>query len=188
MPAQLVSLNGGPSFLLDKPILLVGRHPECDIQIDSRKISRRHCCIAEVNNYLVIRDLGSTNGIRINGARLVEGRLKDGDELTIAGFRYRVTWDMLGGLPAALPQAQPAQPAADRMPLAIPVAEGDPLEACDEPVALPEPAENRPVAPECGFQAASPRPAEKPPSFHIPSDLRLRPSSDLEVRTPHSSP
>ena len=32
--------------LLDKPIMLFGRHPECDITIDSRKISRRHCCVA----------------------------------------------------------------------------------------------------------------------------------------------
>src|SRR5436190_357747 len=57
MPAQLVALNDGPSILVDKPILLVGRHPECDIQIDSRKISRRHCCIAQVHDYLVVRDL-----------------------------------------------------------------------------------------------------------------------------------
>src|SRR6266852_9915717 len=61
MPAQLVALNDGPSILLDKPILLLGRHPECDVQIDSRKISRRHCCIAQVSDYLVVRDLGSTN-------------------------------------------------------------------------------------------------------------------------------
>src|SRR3954464_10065946 len=85
MPAQLVSLSESPSILLDKPILLLGRHPECDIQIDSRKISRRHCCIAQVSDYLVVRDLGSTNGIRINGVRVLEGRLKAEDELTIGG-------------------------------------------------------------------------------------------------------
>src|SRR5262249_58098388 len=67
MPAQLLALDDGVSILLDKPILLLGRHPECDIQIDSRKISRRHCCIAQVNDYLIVRDLASTNGIRING-------------------------------------------------------------------------------------------------------------------------
>src|SRR5437763_7468419 len=90
MPAQLVALNDGPSILLDKPILLLGRHPECDIQIDSRKVSRRHCCIAQVSDYLVVRDLGSTNGVRINGARVVEGRLNEGDELTIGTLRYQV--------------------------------------------------------------------------------------------------
>ena len=52
MLAQLVSQGDGLSILLDKPILLIGRDPECDIQIDSRGISRRHCCIAQVNDYL----------------------------------------------------------------------------------------------------------------------------------------
>src|SRR3954452_14212648 len=93
MPAQLVSLTEDPSILLDKPILLIGRDPECDIQVDSRKVSRRHCCIALVDDYLVVRDLGSTNGIRINGVRVVEGRLRDSDELTIGAHRYRVSWD-----------------------------------------------------------------------------------------------
>src|SRR5262245_51373295 len=93
MPAQLVALGEGPSILLDKPILLLGRHPECDIQIDSRKISRRHCCIAQVSDYLVVRDLSSTNGVRINGVRVVEGRLAAGDELTIGNHRYRVAWE-----------------------------------------------------------------------------------------------
>src|SRR6516165_3040937 len=95
MPAQLMALNDGPSILLDKPILLLGRHPECDIQIDSRKISRRHCCIAQISDYLVVRDLGSTNGIRINGVRVAEGRLTAGDELTIGNHRYQVRWDVM---------------------------------------------------------------------------------------------
>src|SRR5215211_1686476 len=93
MPAQLLPLTDGPSILLDKPILLLGRHGECDIQLNSRKISRRHCCIAQVNDYLVVRDLDSTNGVRINGVRVVEGRLDAGDELTIGSSRYRVSWD-----------------------------------------------------------------------------------------------
>src|SRR5437899_8370015 len=95
MPAQIIEINEGPSILLDKPILLLGRHPECDIQIDSRKVSRRHCCIAQVADHLVVRDLGSTNGIRINGVRVLEGRLRAGDELTIGSHRYQVRWDVL---------------------------------------------------------------------------------------------
>src|SRR5947209_11153840 len=99
MPAQLLALTDGPSIVLDKPILLLGRHPECDIQIDSRKISRRHCCIALVHDYLVVRDLGSTNGVRINGARVLEGKLTDGDEVTIGTHRYQVDWNGTGARP-----------------------------------------------------------------------------------------
>src|SRR5262245_21109582 len=108
MPAQLVSLGEGPNILVDKPILLLGRHPECDIQIESRKISRRHCCIAQINDYLVVRDLDSTNGIRINGVRVLEGQLHAGDEVTIGGSRYRVTWeDAVPALPGPLAPRAP---------------------------------------------------------------------------------
>src|SRR3954462_7902053 len=113
MPAQLIALNDGPSILVDKPILLLGRHPECDIQIDSRKISRRHCCIAQVNDYLVVRDLDSTNGIRINGVRVVEGKLRPGDEVMIGNHRYRVTWDEAPSPPGPpVPRRATAAPAA----------------------------------------------------------------------------
>src|SRR5690242_15088205 len=103
MPPQLLALTDGPSILLDKPILLLGRHEECDIQLISRKVSRRHCCIAQVGEHLVVRDLGSTNGIRINGTRVLEGVLKPGDELTIGNYRYEVRWDALGLPPPSRP-------------------------------------------------------------------------------------
>src|SRR5258707_2608060 len=93
MPAQLLSLSDGPSLLLDKPILLVGRHEECDIQLNSRKVSRKHCVIAQVDEVLVIRDLGSTNGVRVNGVRVEDGTLRTGDELMIGNFRYKVHVD-----------------------------------------------------------------------------------------------
>src|SRR6059058_4498020 len=92
MPVMLLSLSDGPSILLDKPILLFGRHHECDVQLNSRKVSRRHCCLAQVEDYLVVRDLCSTNGIRINGERVAEGRLDPGDELTIGNFAYKIRW------------------------------------------------------------------------------------------------
>jgi predicted component of type VI protein secretion system len=89
---QLVALSEGANIALDKPVILVGRHQECDIQIPSRKISRRHCCLAQVGDHLVVRDLGSTNGIRINGVRVVEGNLQAEDELTIGNMRYQLKW------------------------------------------------------------------------------------------------
>lgn len=123
MPAQLLALTDGPSILLDKPILLIGRHGECDIQLNSRKVSRRHCCIAQVNDYLIVRDLGSTNGVRINGQRVLEGKLKAGDELTVGNFRYQL---FLEG-PSAL---------AGPPPVRMPMVDDSVLEAADEPIPL----------------------------------------------------
>ena len=96
MPAHLLSLTDGPSILLDKPILLFGRHADCDVQLNSKKVSRRHCCIVQVGENLVVRDLGSTNGVRINGERVVEGVLIPGDELVIGNYRYQVCGDVIG--------------------------------------------------------------------------------------------
>lgn len=93
MGAQLISLNEGPNIIIDKPILLLGRHRECDIQIESRKVSRRHCCLGKTSNQLFVRDLDSTNGIRINGMRVIEGVLASGDELTIGTHRFRIEFD-----------------------------------------------------------------------------------------------
>jgi pSer/pThr/pTyr-binding forkhead associated (FHA) protein len=186
MPAQLVALNDGPNILLDKPILLLGRHPECDIQIDSRKISRRHCCIAQVSDYLVVRDLGSTNGVRINGVRVTEGRLNAGDELTIGNHRYQVAWEA-GVIP--LPQRPPAQ--AKPAPPAMPNSE-DYLESSDEPVPLAEPG-GRPVrVADRPFKTPTPPKTEKgrggQPSTHqedsriLPDHLELAPSDSFHSK------
>ena len=89
---HLQALTEGPNVALDKPIVLIGRHQECDIQIPSRKVSRRHCCLAQVGDHLVVRDLCSTNGVRINGVKILEGNLQPGDELTIGNIRYQLKW------------------------------------------------------------------------------------------------
>jgi pSer/pThr/pTyr-binding forkhead associated (FHA) protein len=177
MPPELVALTEGPNILLDKPILLLGRHQECDIQLGSRKVSRRHCCLAQVNDYLVVRDLGSTNGIRINGLRVVEGSLRPGDELTIGNQRFQLQWQSKA-LRATPPTAHGPKPAAP------PAVDDANLESSDNPVPLPEPEMLAPLAPAIpvaaplaapinGFGAAH----EPQASKIVPDDLKLRPLS-----------
>lgn len=203
MPAQMVALTEGPNILLDKPILLFGRHPECDIQIDSRKISRRHCCIAQVGDYLVIRDLGSTNGIRINGVRVIEGRLRAGDELTIGSHRYQIRWDDLAisssGRHGSI--RAPAKPGVLYPPASKPVPEDDLLEECDEPVPLQEEEDvavaksnRRAVSAddaedERPKSMPSPKAKDYPPPLIVPDELELAPSSDVvrPVSTPRAA-
>lgn len=96
LTATLIGLDDAPDVRIDRPILLVGRNPDCDVVVDSRKVSRKHCCIAQVNDYLVVRDLGSTNGIQVNGRRLEESKVVHGDELIIGNIRYRVVLDTGG--------------------------------------------------------------------------------------------
>jgi pSer/pThr/pTyr-binding forkhead associated (FHA) protein len=85
--------GGGPPISLVRPVLVIGRHPECDIRINSAKISRRHCCIALAYDRVLIRDLGSHNGLRVNGRIVEESRLYPSDEVAIGPLIYRVVAD-----------------------------------------------------------------------------------------------
>ena len=90
MSARFVAIDEGPDITLDRAMVVVGRHPNCDTQLNSLRVSRHHCCMTRKNDQVVVRDLGSTNGIRINGMRVETGSLRPGDELSIAHIRYRL--------------------------------------------------------------------------------------------------
>jgi pSer/pThr/pTyr-binding forkhead associated (FHA) protein len=92
MSARLVPLIPGtaPIIPLQRPVLLIGRHPECDVRIDLPKISRRHCCAALAYERVMIRDLGSRNGLRVNGLLVEEAQLHGGDEVAIGPIIFRV--------------------------------------------------------------------------------------------------
>jgi pSer/pThr/pTyr-binding forkhead associated (FHA) protein len=87
---RLVALEEGPDIPVGPTPVIVGRDPWCDARLDSIRVSRIHCCVTEVDGQVVVLDLGSVNGTRING-RLVElARLGPGDELSIAHLHYRM--------------------------------------------------------------------------------------------------
>jgi predicted component of type VI protein secretion system len=90
MPYQLVASAGWPPIRLDRALVVVGRHRDCDAQLDSPRVSRWHCCLSEVDGEVWVRDLGSTNGTWIDGRRVNCGRVRRGDVLAIAHVRYRV--------------------------------------------------------------------------------------------------
>ena len=93
MPAFLVPIDSGQCLIpLEKAILLIGRQSDCDVALtQSRKISRKHCCIAQVNNKYVVRDLGSTNGVYLNGKRIKqEATITIGDDLIIGDVQFRL--------------------------------------------------------------------------------------------------
>ncbi len=92
MSTQLIPLvaDSAPTVLVSRPVILIGRHPECDVRIDSPQVSRRHCCLALAYDRLIIRDLGSRHGVRVNGRLVEEERLRPGDEVAIAHYLYRL--------------------------------------------------------------------------------------------------
>jgi predicted component of type VI protein secretion system len=192
MLAQLIALSDGLRILLDKPILLLGRDAECDIQFESRKISRRHCCIAQVGDRLVVRDLGSTNGVRINGVRVVEGYLKAGDELSIGNLRYRVSWDGLVSGPARHAERRKSDPEGGVRPVAKPAVDADQLESADEPVLLPD-SGHRPVAKALPVEPLQPPQSPRSPNGSaeapvLPARLELAASDSHRPNSPPGPP
>jgi pSer/pThr/pTyr-binding forkhead associated (FHA) protein len=91
MKAMLVPIDSpGKPIEITKELMLVGRHAACDIRLDHRTVSKLHCVVAKSEGMLLLRDLGSTNGCRVNGQRIKRAPLLHNDVLSIAVFDYRI--------------------------------------------------------------------------------------------------
>ncbi len=102
MRAQLVPLDGSPPIEIVKDLLVVGRREDCDLRLEHKSVSKMHCVIVKTDGLLMLRDLGSTNGTRVNGQRVRRAALLPNDQVGIASYKFRV---YLG--PDAAPAARP---------------------------------------------------------------------------------
>ncbi|HXT99209.1 MAG TPA: FHA domain-containing protein [Polyangia bacterium] len=71
---------------------VIGRAETCDLQLVSEEVSREHAEIVRLWDQIVIGDLGSKNGVRVNDALLTEKRrLRDGDRVQIGPAHLRLS-------------------------------------------------------------------------------------------------
>jgi hypothetical protein len=76
----------GQRWVIDQPLVIIGRGSDCDIALPERQVSRHHAQIERENGGYLLRDLGSKNGTCVNGQEVHDRPhcLKDGDEIQIA--------------------------------------------------------------------------------------------------------
>ncbi len=78
---------------VDKRRIVIGRSKDCDIQLADANVSRRHAELRQEGAQYWVVDLGSTNGVEVNGRRARRAKLGNGDRITLGStelvFRRR---------------------------------------------------------------------------------------------------
>ncbi len=86
--AALVSGDGSRTAVGEDPVV-IGRSPESGLVLTDATVSRQHAEIVRDGDAWFIRDLGSSNGTKVNGSRVVDQILHDGDEVRFGSVTLR---------------------------------------------------------------------------------------------------
>ena len=96
--ARLVPVAGGRP--VEIPLqkvpgsVVIGRGPDCDVLLDASSVSRRHCRLDfDATGEIRMHDLGSGNGVRINGMQLTNGTVRAGDRISLGSLEFRLELD-----------------------------------------------------------------------------------------------
>lgn len=101
--ASIVIVSGGAEgmeFPLDRPSLSLGRGPGVDLTFDDSSMSRRHAALELGESGFQIRDLGSTNGVRVNGSTVSQAALKHGDRFQLGEYVFQYVLEECDATPA----------------------------------------------------------------------------------------
>lgn len=90
MKSELVPLNGDPPIPITRDLTVIGRRDYCDVVIPQSSLSKRHCVVVRTDGLLMLRDLATTNGTKVNGQRVSWAALLPNDRVNIGGYKVRV--------------------------------------------------------------------------------------------------
>jgi adenylate cyclase len=109
MFGELIPVGGGDDIVLNKTEVKMGRRERCDIVLRFPNVSAEHCQLSLVDGYWYVKDLGSSNGIKVNGVRCQEKRLDPGDTLSVAKHQYEIKYSPteLGAVGPPPPEREP---------------------------------------------------------------------------------
>jgi adenylate cyclase len=97
LQGELVPVGGGDAIPLIRDVLTVGRRETCDIRMTYPNVSGMHAEFSFRNGYWYVRDLNSTNGVKVNGMRVQEKLLHPKDEVSIGKRRYQIFYELPAG-------------------------------------------------------------------------------------------
>ena len=179
----------------------IGRSRQATLTVAHPMISRQHCEIYERDGLLMLRDLGSLNGVLLDGKRVTEAPLPPGTEFVVGPLTLRVEYQYSGDL-SALPPIQEHTEAATAEDTAPPAAVADttdlpatsfeetvPVEepaAVEETASMEQPAAVEPDADEMGFSFMDESPAataaaEEPLEFEMTDEDENAPATEAET-------
>lgn len=82
-------MAAGSEFLIETPRFCVGRGPDVDLAFADDAMSSQHAMLELAESGFRVRDLASTNGVRVNGAEVLSADLKHGDRIELGGHELR---------------------------------------------------------------------------------------------------
>lgn len=82
---------GKPSMHLGRPFTLIGSRNRAHLHLLSSSVSRNHACVISTDNGLYLRDLASRTGVLVNGRKVKESDLRDGDKVQVGSFKFLFT-------------------------------------------------------------------------------------------------
>jgi pSer/pThr/pTyr-binding forkhead associated (FHA) protein len=178
---QLVHIQGplkGEIQDLSASEIRIGRHPDCQVVFpkDLTTLSRVHATIAREGNRFKLIDQ-STNGTYVNGQRVTEAYLKDGDVLMFAEGGPKVSFLTQTGKPG--PVAAHSAPPIPRVPPAPPAGFESRVTASaafSAPPPTPRPTPMNPPGPSGPHSTASPAPPVAPQSVKAPLAIQFGPA------------
>jgi len=91
---ELQPIGGGDAIPLIRETLSIGRRESCDICLRFPNISGMHAQMEFRNGYWYIRDMNSTNGVKVQGVRVQEKLLHPRDEVTIGKRKYIIDYEL----------------------------------------------------------------------------------------------
>ncbi|MBX7117370.1 MAG: trypsin-like peptidase domain-containing protein [Gemmatimonadaceae bacterium] len=114
--------RSGARERFEKSVVTIGRHPMNDLRFDANKdidVSSRHAELRSVDGTHVLHDLGSTNGTFVNGSRITEQALHEGDLVTFGAGGPQASFHLVAAAaqaatPATRVEADPAPPRATK--------------------------------------------------------------------------